>query len=421
MRELEEQEARLAALAGWRVKEKELLVAYVEEKREAAEGDVFGPAYDAMTAHYYRPPKFTSSKGVLVSVVPGLDHSKWLAARAVVLEALKEPIEQSNKLQEEATAEKKMKSKEKRDARLLANEPKMSDVTNTHQGLFLGGNLPEQIQHVVEVATRQGEEKSMRALVKKGAAKEKEMATLLEAKQRLESQTKRDLTKPQREAVVVRYLKLEGAEDGRIKETRKNMATSAAASKQTFDDLVAKLAAENISVFPWTAMGVVEQAVAPLNDTAAAVSDVAVTAMGQSQAAASGEESDGDELVDAEEDEEKSWYGDDDSDKDDEDDDDDKDERDEEKSWYETHQGADSDDDDEGGDDENEGENGFNEVEEEQPSGKAREQRSKGKQPVAENPYARHHTQQVRQSPRKRSSSSSNTSRHSGGKKKKQG
>mmetsp|Transcript_39894 Transcript_39894/g.78554 ORF Transcript_39894/g.78554 Transcript_39894/m.78554 type:complete len:120 (+) Transcript_39894:556-915(+) len=110
-----------------------------------------------MAEHFFSPPTYTTADDKrVVSVVPGMDHSKWVSLEKVVFGAISAPIRHANDMKEADTATKKAAAREKREDRARKVKPKLGDVTGSHSGLYLGVAFPEDVQHVEQQRARPG-------------------------------------------------------------------------------------------------------------------------------------------------------------------------------------------------------------------------------------------------------------------------
>jgi len=222
----------------------------VEEKTgglaAGAAWDPHGPAYQALTTHMFRPPKYTSADGErVVSVVPGMDHSQWVALEALVFEAIAAPIKASNDRKEADSATKKAAAKAKKEERLAKGEPKMMDVVGSYNGLYAGGGFPERVLQVEQTAERAVKETAERRQQRQASKKSKVLADLVGARKRIEDGGKPFPTFPQMRAVVLAYRKHKEVSETTLNDLSKLMK-SLPSTKPEYDLVLTEAGDEGI-------------------------------------------------------------------------------------------------------------------------------------------------------------------------------
>jgi hypothetical protein len=233
-----------------------VLAAYVDEQVERRVGglDGYGPAYEKMYEHMYKPPTYTTADGRrIVSVVPGMDHSKWVALDKLVFVAIAAPIHSANEMKEVENENKRAAAKARKEERQEKDLPVLGDIVGSYSGLCAGGSLPEQVLHVEQVAAKHAEGVTQRRQARQQSAESKTQAELVEARRRIVSKDVKDKpAMPHMKAVVLAYRQNKGASDEALAALKKKM-DCAATTKVEFDVALVDVGTAG---FPWSDMGV---------------------------------------------------------------------------------------------------------------------------------------------------------------------
>ena len=265
--EITDQAARKTAPGEWKVKQEQVLKVYVDEQAQrAAAGlpqDVRGPVYDKMAEHFFSPPTYTTVDDKrVVSVVPGMDHSKWVSLEKVVFGAISAPIRHANDMKEADTATKKAAAREKREDRARKVKPKLGDVTGSYSGLYLGGAFPEDVQHVEQVARQDSAEAAHEREERQHRAEGETRADLIEGRRRVEPEVSKDKSAMvHKKAILVAYHQFKGGDEEALKALKENTG-KAADCEVVFTAALEEIKRAGGAGFLWSEMGVMPLTVA---------------------------------------------------------------------------------------------------------------------------------------------------------------
>lgn len=265
--EITDQAARKTAPGEWKVKQEQVLKVYVDEQAQrAAAGlpqDVRGPVYDKMAEHFFSPPTYTTVDDKrVVSVVPGMDHSKWVSLEKVVFGAISAPIRHANDMKEADTATKKAAAREKREDRARKVKPKLGDVTGSYSGLYLGGAFPEDVQHVEQVARQDSAEAAHEREERQHRAEGETRADLIEGRRWVESEVSKDKpTMVHKKAILIAYRQFKGGDEEALKALKENTG-KAADCEVVFTAALEEIKRAGGAGFLWSEMGVMPLTVA---------------------------------------------------------------------------------------------------------------------------------------------------------------